>query len=296
MLVAGTLLATAGTLPSSARAVVQPPPGELARSTAPDTAREAPRSTAQETVGDVAEPLGGVAPVTILASDIAPFDVTYDVGNNLVTAGTAKLSFRRDGDAWVYTLSTRPTGVFKLTGKGRIRETSVIDVVRSGDTVQLQPKTYTYRQDEERRRRVDAAFDWDARQLSWARREEAATETFEEPVLDRLSVTLAVMHALREGFEEIELAVFDKDEIKTMRFVNEGNETLETTMGRVETIRVRTENVAGSSRSTKTWFAPSLDYVPVRIEQHKRGELVARLSLTRLKNRITDLELDVAEE
>ena len=112
-------------------------------------------------------------------------------------------------------------------------------------------------------------------------------------MLDRLSVTLppAVMNALRNGFETLELEVFDKDHVKTMRFTNEGTETLDTPMGEVETIRVRGETASGSSRSSLTWFAPELDYVPVRLEQRKRGDLVARLTLTRLKNRVTDIEL-----
>ena len=238
----------------------------------------------------------------IMASDIAPFQVVYDVGNNLVTAGIANLSFLPDGDGWIYTLATKPTGVFKLTGKGRIRETSVMDVVRSGDTVELQPRSYSYRQDDEARRSVDATFDWEARTFDWQRRGEGGTEAFAEPVLDRLSVTLAVMHLLRQGFEEIELDVFDSGEIKTMRFVNEGREMLDTEMGDVETVLVRGENAAGSSRSSLTWFAPSLDYVPVRIEQRKRDELVARLNLMRLENRVTEVELadpdalDAAEE
>ena len=248
----------------------------------------------------LAAALGAGAPAsaqTILASDIAPFEAVYSVGNNLITAGRARLSLERDGGAWVYELSTRPTGVFKLAGKGRIRETSVIDVERvAGGTggerrVELRPLRYSYRQDDERGRAVDAAFDWDARTLTWSRRGELTTEPFAEPVLDRLSVTLAVMNALRNGFETLEFEVFDKDRVKTMRFTNEGEETLDTEMGKVSTIRVRSEAASGSSRSSLTWFAPTLDYVPVRLEQHKRDELVARLTLQRLRNRVTDIEL-----
>jgi len=233
----------------------------------------------------------------ILASDIAPFEVVYDVGNNLITAGSARLSFAREGDDWVYSLATKPTGVFKLTGKGKIRETSVIRVVPSPDdpadagTVQLQPQSYSYRQDDEARRRVDATFDWDARTINWNYRGEETDERFADPMLDRLSVTLAVMNYLRQGFEELELQVFDSGRIKTMRFVNEGTETIDTKMGKVETIRVRGRNADNGSRSTRTWFAPSLDYVPVRLEQRKREELVARMNLLKLKNRVTDIEL-----
>ena len=264
------------------------PPARRVRRRAPP--RPGARAVAATLLVALACSTGAVAQ-TILARDIAPFEAVYSVGNNVITAGSARLLLAREGDDWIYGLSTRPTGVFKLTGKGRIRETSIIDLVRSGESVELQPKVYSYRQDDERRRSVDAAFDWDARTMSWSHRGEQATETLGGPVLDRLSVTLAAMHALRNGFETLELEIFDKDRFKTMRFTNEGREMLDTAMGKVETIRVRSESAEGSSRSTLTWFAPSLDYVPVRIEQRKRGELVARLTLTKLRNRVTDIEL-----
>ena len=54
-------------------------------------------------------------------------------------------------------------------------------------------------------------------------------------------------------------------------------------MSKIETIRIRSEN-AGSVRHTLTWFAPELDYIPIKIEQHKRGDLVARLTLVKLRS------------
>ena len=297
-----------------------PPPEEAPRPaprapraggrTPPVTARAAARAVARAAVLGaflLVGPAAALVPAALSAAepalrakDIAPFDVFYDVGNNLITAGSARLTLSRNGDDWFYTLSTKPTGVFKLTGKGRIRETSVLRIVPLDDAgeegaVRLEPRRYAYRQDGEARRAVDAVFDWDKRTLTWRYRGERGTEKLAdpsvEPVLDRLSVTLTVMNLLRRGFDEIELEVFDSGELKTMRFVNEGRETLDTEMGKVETIRVRGRNADGGSRSTKTWFAPSLDYVPVRLEQHKRDELVARMNLLKLRNRVTDIEL-----
>ena len=155
---------------------------------------------------------------------------------------------------------------------------------------------YRYRQDDERRRSVDAAFDWEARSLTFQKRGEEKTETFDDPVIDRLSVTLYVMNALRNGFDRLELQVFDNGEIKTVEFINEGTELLKTRLGELETIKVMNRKVGGSSRSTTTWFAPSLDYIPAKIEQVKRDELVARLSLTKLENRVTTVDLPNTEE
>ncbi len=231
------------------------------------------QANAQETSATKAEQSG----------PLLPFEVVYDVGNNLINAGSAKLSLKREGDEWIYNLSTRPTGVFKLTGKGKIQETSVFTVVKSADdNMRVLPKRYSYRQDEEAKRSVDAWFNWDNNELTYKSRGEEGTESFSDPVLDRLSVTLKVMNELKHRpFEEAKLTVFDSGRIKQVLFINEGSETVSTNVGKIETIRVRSENT-GSVRHTVTWFAPDLDYIPVKIEQHKRGDLVARLTLVKL--------------
>jgi len=224
------------------------------------------------------------------AKDFQPFEVEYEVGNNMISAGSATLKLAQEGDEWVYSLKTSPTGVFKLTGKGKIQEISVFNIVESADKLQLQPQRYTYRQDKESRRSVDAWFDWNANQLTYKRRGEEKTEAFSDPVLDRLSVTLSVMDELRKNnFQQAELKVFDNGTVKTMLFLNEGTEEVETRMGPLETVRVKSNAAGGGTRHTVTWFAPELDYVPVKIEQYKRGKLVARLKLTKLSNRVTEL-------
>jgi len=225
----------------------------------------------------------------VVPADFAPFEVEYDVGNNVISAGSAILKLAKQDDEWVYSLKTKPTGVFKLTGKGKIQEVSVFSIAESKDKLFLQPQRYTYRQDKEARRSVDAWFDWDDNQLTYKKRGEEVTEEFSDPVLDRLSVTLTVMDELKKNsFERAELKVFDNGRVKTMLFANEGEESVKTKMGSLKTVRVRSNAASGGTRHTITWFAPELDYVPVKIEQYKRDKLVARLTLTRLHNKVTE--------
>lgn len=221
-----------------------------------------------------------------LPTEFTPFEIEYEVGNNLINAGSARLSLTRQGDEWIYSLTTKPSGIFKLTGKGKIQEISVLNA--SEDSASL-PQRYTYRQDEEERRSVDAWFNWDDNEIKYKKRGEEVVEAFNDPILDRLSVTLAIMEQLRTGFDRAELQVFDSGRIKSVVFENEKTEMANTRLGQTEVIRVRSYNKGGSgSRETITWFAPAFDYVPVKIEQHKRGKLVARLTLTKLKNASTE--------
>jgi len=236
--------------------------------------------------------LGNNHAQTIEPGDIAPFEVVYEVGNHLINAGTAQLSLTQDGDLWSYSLNTTPRGLIKLAGKGKINESSTIRFEEKDGKLHMQPQTYVYRQDDERRRAVDATFDWENKRVTHTYRGEETIENFDTPVIDRLSATLLMMNALRRDFESAELQIFDTGRIKAVSFTNTGTETLDTPLGKIETIRVTNENAAGGSRQTVTWFAPSLDYVPIKIEHRKRGELVARLNLKRLDNRMKTIEME----
>lgn len=218
---------------------------------------------------------------TLQTENITPFEVVYDVGNNLITAGSAKLSLKKEGDEWIYSLNTLPSGIFKLTGQGRIQEISVMTI----NNQQLQPKRYTYRQDEKAKRSIDAWFNWENNELTYRRKGVQSTEPLQDPILDRLSVTLSVREQLRTGFDQAAAQVFDNGRIKTIIFSNEGTEILSTKLGRQEAIKVKSYHKEGTrKRVTTTWFAPGLDYVPVVIEQHKEGKLVARLTISKLNN------------
>jgi len=200
----------------------------------------------------------------------------------------SQISFRlrltKDGDEWVYSLRTKPTGVFKLTGKGKIQETSVFVAAPSSNKLEIQTQQYTYRQDKEAKRSVDASFDWNNNALTYQRRGREETLSFSEPVVDRFAVTLAIIDELKQGdFKEVTLKVFDNGTIKTTLFTNEGVETVKTRLGTHQAIRVKSIEAGGAVRYISTWFAPDLNYLPVKIEQYKRDKLVARLKLTALR-------------
>ena len=97
-----------------------------------------------------------------LGKGITPFEIEYEIGNNLIAAGSAKLSLSRKDDEWIYSLTTKPSGIFKLTGKGKIQEIAVMNI---SEEQNLQTKRYTFRQDEEEKRSVDAWFNWDNNEL-----------------------------------------------------------------------------------------------------------------------------------
>ncbi len=213
---------------------------------------------------------------------LSPFNLTYSVGNNMISAGSAMVTLVKNEDNWTYSLKTKPSGVVKLIGKGKIDEISHFALVDANGKQTLKTDTYSYRQDKEAKRSVDAQFNWTDNELTFQYRGKETTESFSEPVVDRLAVTLLIIDQLKNNnFKQAEFQVFDKGRVKTVLFTNEGTETIKTSMGELETVRVRSNTASGSTRHTDTWFAPSLDYVPVKIENYKRDDLIARLTLTK---------------
>ncbi len=211
---------------------------------------------------------------------LKPFYVEYIVGNNLLNAGTAKLSLKMQVDnQWIYSLKTEPSGIFRLTGKGRIHEVSIV----SKNKQQYVPRSYFYKHGEDNKRRnIDAQFNWQDQELTIMRKGEEEVEHLTDPILDRLSVTLAVMDKVRKGFDQAEILVLDNGSVKNMQFINEGTALLKTKLGTFNTVIVRRIR-EGSSRETITWFAQELNYIPVQIEQLKRGKLVARMKINKFK-------------
>jgi len=228
---------------------------------------------------------------SIRPGDLSEFEVVFEVGNNLVTAGSATLLLEKKGALWNYSLNTKPRGLFRMTGKGRITESSTFTVKETEDSLMLQPQTYLYRQDNERRRAVDASFDWRNNSVYHVYRGNKVTDTFEEPLLDRLTVTLLMMNSLRNGSDPFELPVFDTGRIKIVEFLPGESEELNTRLGKLDTIPVINRNASGGSRETTTWFAPALDYLPVKIEHRKRGDLVARLSLVKVTSKASEIDM-----
>ena len=208
-----------------------------------------------------------------------PFTLEYTVGNDSITAGTATISLVDNGDTWTYSLRTRPTGVFKLLRKGRVDESSTFSYT---DNQQIRVHSYSFRQGGESRRNVNADFNCEKNALVSVYRGTNKVHSIDCSTQDRLIVTLSMIQRLKKGQTLTDIPVFSRGAINTYTFDMTGQETIETKFGQLDTYKVVSQSTNNPrQRITTTWFAPELDYFPVRIEQHKAGKLVARMTLTR---------------
>lgn len=225
--------------------------------------------------------LSNMLPIAHAETEFPSFVLEYVVGNDSVTAGTASLSLSKYDDIWTYSLRTRPTGFFKLLGRGTVDESSTF---RYTDEKQMRLLNYTFRQDGDSRRSVDANFNCEKNILVSIYRGVSEVHNIDCDVKDRLIVTLDIIRLLKNGLSKTKLPVYGRGAINTYTFTVVGKEKLDTKFGMLETLKVLSEaDNNAKNRVTATWFAPALDYFPVLIEQHKNGELVARMQLSKME-------------
>lgn len=118
-------------------------------------------------------------------------------------------------------------------------------------------------------RSLQIDFDHQSRQVR-VTGEEEATLTLENDLLDKLSYQLLLRQALKDKTGKLDFRVVDKDRVKCYSFRLVGEENLTLAGGQLDTLvveRVRDNN----KRKTTLWFAPSLDYLLVRLEQEEDG-------------------------
>jgi hypothetical protein len=110
----------------------------------------------------------------------------------------------------------------------------------------------------------------------------ASGETLDLPLeadlLDRGSLQVALMRDLARCRQPGPYRFVDEDGIRSYHYEQLEDLTAETGAGPYAAVRFA-QRREGSSRSTVLWFARDLDYLPVRIEQFRDGELETVFSL-----------------
>ena len=223
-----------------------------------------------------------VAPVSAeTAHGITPFKAEYRVENNYITGGIATLSLTpKDSGGFDFVLQSKPTGVFKWTGNGNIREHAVLPSLNSP----FESTQYDYNDKGKPKRNYRVDFDREAGQFEMQRGNESNRYPLQTGVVDRLSVTLALLHKLKQdpNFESMQLQVLDGSTAETLTYSNHGIEPISTAIGKFDANRILKDRV-NSNRETIIWLAEvgeSNTVLPLKIEQYKRDKLTLRLIIS----------------
>lgn len=204
------------------------------------------------------------------ADRIVPHRAVYALFRGDSRVGDSVFTLRYDPDEERYTFETRSefrSLLLRLAAPRPIVEHSEFTIV-DGD---IRPLAFSY-EDGTRggRRNLRLRFDWPAHRLVVER--DGAREELVLPAhtLDRASARIALMRDLASSAQAGRYRIADPAEIRSYDYRAEGLEIVTTAAGRFEAQRV-VQQRPGSSRRTLTWAAPSLEFLPVRIEQRRDG-------------------------
>lgn len=208
------------------------------------------------------------------ATDLTPHRAQYKV-KILVLSGELDTELRATADGYVARHVIEPVGMARLLTRGRMDVSSTFVTEPDGvkpvsyhaiDTIRDEPDT-------------DVTFDWTTNQVHGTVGNQTVELQLDEISHDNVSIQYELMHDLLNGGADDRYVLFDIDKMRIANVSDAGRKTVKTRAGEFEVVGIRHQK-EGSSRVTTLWCAPELGYLPVIMEQHRKGKLNFRATLT----------------
>jgi hypothetical protein len=200
--------------------------------------------------------------------------IVYRASFKGIGAGTLELTLRPDAapGSWVYETRAHPSFLASFVINPKSRERSSISLDAAGRVA-----PHSYRLDDgtpEHKDDMEIAYDY-ARGRAVGKAHGQAFELALEPgTQDAMSIRLAASVDLLAGREPAEYPMIDGNELKHFVYHRVGSERIHTALGELDTViytSVR-KGAGPRDRTWRYWYAPSLDSLPVRIEQREDGK------------------------
>lgn len=186
-------------------------------------------------------------------------NISYHMSSSLAD-GVATFAWKREGSGYQLESSIEANGLFALVGA--LRQSSRGEVTAQG----LQPAFFSIK-------RGDgvadtASFNRDSNELKvFARGENKVM-----PLLPRLQDTLSFLfqlpyelRALKKSNDRLNVVVSNARKVYRHEFVQVGEETLQTKMGALKTVHLKSE-AANPEDVYEVWLAPENFYLPVKLK------------------------------
>ena len=201
-----------------------------------------------------------------------PFSATYAVSYRGIGAGTITFTFSHDPATGRYTYETHPNPgtLARLFVSKAAVERSVMEIDAAGTRpIEWQLDDGKSSKDGD----GELHFDWSRSTVTGTVEGEPVNLTAEPGTQDRSSIQIAVTTALLRGVEPGTIALIDDNRIKRYVYTKKEQATVDSALGKVDTVIYESTREGGSSRTSRFWMAPSLEYLPVRAEQIRKGKV-----------------------
>jgi Protein of unknown function (DUF3108) len=206
---------------------------------------------------------------TAFADELKPFDASYDWIWHNMTVAVSSLHLERQDDKWVYRSKSEPRGIGRMMSERPVQE-SILQVTDDG------VRPLSYKADDgtsATKRDANVQFDWQQNKVTGVYEDTKLDMTPIPPGMqDDLSVQIALMVELLRGHTPDKFSLLSGNAAREYRYSRDGEETLTTPVGTIKTIIYKSEKQY-SPRTTRFWCAPSLGYIPLRVQQTKGDDV-----------------------
>ena len=210
-----------------------------------------------------------------VAVELTPHQAEYKVRISVVS-GQLNTELQASESGYLATHVVKPTGMSRVITRGRMQVSSEFTAADAGVRPVSYPPVDTIRDDPEAR----ITFDWETNQARGTVGEENVVLQLDGLSHDAVSIQYQLMLDLINDRPNGSYVLFDVDKMRVANVRNVGAKSVKTQAGQFDVVGIEHQK-EGSSRTTTLWCAPELDYLPVVIEQHRKGKLNFRASLTK---------------
>jgi len=218
----------------------------------------------------------GLSHTASATTPLTPHAAEYKVRISVV-GGRLLTELSQSDAGYVAKHDLAATGLSRLVARGSVIEVAEFSAGESGVIPVSYQSDDTLDRDEVHAR---VRFDWDANEASGTLNDAELVTALEGLTHDRISIQYALMHDLLNGRLDSEYRMFEVDKLKTINVRTIGSKEVKVPAGRFTAVGIQHQS-SGSSRVTTFWCVEELGFLPVVIEQHRKGKLRVRATLRR---------------
>jgi hypothetical protein len=212
------------------------------------------------------------------ADELKPFEASYAWSWHGMTVAVSTLKLEQQGDTWVYTSKSDPRGLGRMFSERPVQK-GVLEVTESG----VRPLSYDADDGTSSTKRdAHVQFDWEHNRATGVYEDTKVDMPLQPGIQDDLSVQISLMVELLAGREPNHSQLIDRNTVREYSYIREGEETLSTAVGNINTIVYRSQKKY-SSRVTRFWCAPSRGYIPMKVEQKKDDDVQWTMQILSVK-------------
>ena len=201
------------------------------------------------------------------ADALLPYNAIYKVSRSGLTA-ERRIELRLNDNTYTLVATTKLTGLLALTGRGPIIEESHFVLENN----RIRPLRYQLEDGSDSHDKdIQINFDWPSGKSHGYAKGKQRTFPLISGLLDPLTFQLAARRSLMRGETTPVVHVHEGDRIRRYNFVEEATQMLQLRKKPIDTIRYFVDR--GSKRRLYCWLAPTLDYLPIRLEQRHHEKL-----------------------